>query len=149
MRTVTAYLQSQSSDGASQDPASQWNAIVLNSTKKSAGFYMGDARLFSVNIQCPATGTPSGTLTLEACNDMSRGLDERPDPDVGGGSDVRWVAVKFLDASDALVASIVVSGASSVMMQVKDCTYRWLRVVWTNSSGSATITATAQKKGWV
>lgn len=104
---------------------------------------------WSIIFSCPATGSPSGTLVVQASND--EGSKENSSGGQADASMTNWYNLYFWnDVTAAWVNSLTVSGASSIFIEDSDCTYRWLRLFWTNTSGSITPTAVhLQLKGVV
>ena len=75
-----------------------------------------------IAIQAVYTGSPVGDLTLEASNDK-----------------VTWTTVAN--------STVAVSGASSAMWNIQNCGYSWLRLVYTRTSGTGSLTARNSSKG--
>ena len=89
-----------------------------NSAAQDVGLYQGYA------IQAVWTGTPTGTLKLQA-------------------------TVNGTDWSDIAGTSTSLTGsASSWLWNVTDILYESVRLVYTASSGTGTLNAYISKKGW-
>lgn len=88
--------------------------------------------IFGVCIQAVWTGTPTGTLVLEASTDQERLSD--------GTGVTNWTAIAG--------SSVSLTGvAGNQMWNVDLAFYRWVRLVYTASSGSGTLNARIQMKG--
>lgn len=81
-------------------------------------------------IQLVFTGTPSGTLKLQASNDLGRQASGYPETDDGVSN---W--------TDITGSSQVIAAAGNHMWQVENAGYRWVRAVYTRSAGSGTVTS--------
>lgn len=117
---------------------------TISANKNSVPVWSQEKDGFGIQVSCPATGVPSGTVAFQASNDKS--MKEGP----GGLPDVNlvnWSTVSFWDeATAAWAQSKTISGASSFMFSMPVFTGRWLRFVWTNTSGSALLTVKVQCK---
>jgi hypothetical protein len=111
---------------ASNDPTYFIDGYVSSTSFNSAPVKVGRKWGYSLTLSCPATGTPSGTVKLQGCNDQERILD------VADSTMTNWF--------DLNGASSAVSGASVICIEDRDPGYRWIRVVYTASSGSITAT---------
>lgn len=97
-----------------------------------------------IQLSAPATGTPNGSVAFQGSNDDSQMRDPNGYPDVNL---VNWSTVSFFDElTFANVVTKAFAGAQSYMFTIPTCSYRWLRMVWTNTSGSALLTAHVQVK---
>lgn len=134
-----------STDPSAGDPATQLDGSVQAATFNSAGVYVGDSGLYCITASCPSTGSPVGTLKVQGCNDTGLGRLSSQEPDAGL---VTWFDVAFLDETGVFFTERAVSGAGTFVFSDSACTYRWFRLVWTRTSGSITITAKFQKKGF-
>lgn len=118
---------------------------VLNETLLSNGDASGNltsaqgllAHVFGFSIQVEITGTAAGTIKLQGSND--------PVPDTFGPSPSSYPVVNWSDIADS---SQPVTGAGSVFYNFDGCFYNWVRVVYTASSGSGTMTITLNTKGF-
>lgn len=76
------------------------------------------AHIVNYSVQFTITGTPNGTLKLQGSNDF-------------GGKDSSSASItNWADLS--IEQSITASG--SYILQDKNCGYKWVRLVWTDSS---------------
>lgn len=98
--------------------------------------WLGHIANFS--IQLFFTGTPGGSFTLQASNDPGQ-IDQ-------AGQAVQYAGVtNWTTVADS---AFTVSAAGDVMWDVQNTGYNWVRVVWTQTSGSGSLTsARAYVKG--
>jgi hypothetical protein len=95
------------------------------------------------HVSCPSTGAPNGTFTIQGSNDISS-QENNVIPDVNL---INWAPVAFFDeAAGANATSRVVAGAATFLLTIQNCGCRWVRVVWTNTSGTALLTIRPQAK---
>lgn len=90
----------------------------------SKAFWLGHLEHYA--IQVVFTGSPVGTFKLQISNDAG---DSRHD---GGGSVTNW--------TDLSSSSVSISAAGDLMFVAQSAGYRWVRVVYTKTSGTGTIT---------
>lgn len=140
--TIHDYLHTAAADGYTPSSTAV-NAYVAAASFNSGVFYVGQLRSFDVQVTCPSTGSPVGTITLQGSNDFGRLHDMRGDDGVS-----HWFDLKFDDESGAPVTAQTLNGASTLVFEELNCTYRWLRMVYTRTSGTCTMTAIVQGKGW-
>lgn len=97
----------------------------------------------SIQFSCPVTGAPLGSFSLQGSNDVSKQEgNNKPDLNL-----VNWSTLSFFDeATGATVQTKAVAGASSFVVSITAVSPRWLRIVWTNTSGTITPTITAVEK---
>lgn len=101
----------------------------------TAGFCIHQTMGYAVELSWPATGTPVGTLKLQACVDPALNFDTKPDAGL-----VNW--------EDVPLATVALTGiAGSQMFIDPTAFYRWVRVVWVRTSGNISLTARIQFKG--
>jgi diaminopimelate epimerase len=93
------------------------SAANAASTVTSAPLDLGDQKNLSIHVKF-SSATLVGTLKLQASNDNTD-----------------WV--------DITGSSQSVAAGESHIWNIVDATYRNLRVVWTNSAGTGTLTAAA------
>ena len=115
------------------------NAIAAN--RFSVPFLLKYGDRLGLQVSAPSTGAPNGSVALQGSNDASQ-LEDYPDVNL-----VNWSAVSFFDElTFANVITKAFAGAQSFLFTVPTCSYRWMRMVWTNTSGSALLTARLQVK---
>lgn len=95
---------------------------------------------YAIAVSWPSTGTPVGSFVLQASNDVERaysqGLPEGvPDPKL-----LNWVNI----IPDTTINS---SAGSPGLWNISNAMYRWVRIVYTPSSGSITLSAKVLVKG--
>jgi hypothetical protein len=118
------------------------NAIAAS--RFSVPFILKYGDRLGLQLSAPVTGAPSGSVALQGSNDASQLEDPNAYPDVNL---VNWSTVSFFDElTFANVITKAFAGAQSFLFTVPTCSYRWMRMVWTNSSGSALLTARLQVK---
>lgn len=101
-------------------------AVLLNTNV--TGAHVPLKNMFMYSIVAIITGTPTGTLKLQASNDPETN-DTVP---LSDNPPVNWV--------DVANSSFSVSAAGNTMWNVTDVAYNYVRVIYTDSSG-ATSTA--------
>lgn len=108
---------------------------MASATITSRGVWLGHIADFS--IQLVFTGAPVGTFKLQASNDVGT-----EDKGGAGWSDTGVTHWTDLDSSQAI------SAAGDLMYNYRGAGFRWVRVVYTKTSGTGTITvAKANCKG--
>ena len=78
------------------------------------------AHIVNYSIQITTSGTPNGTFKLQVSNDE------------GSKSGSNATVLNWADS----VINVTITSAGSIILEDKDCTSRWVRLVWTDS-GSA------------
>lgn len=109
------------------------------STTVNASFNTGAVFLEHVNhysVQMVVTSTLAGTVKLQASMDIG--------PKLQGGYDTANAVSNWNDITGATSS---VSNGSPVIFNVSNVGYRWVRVVFTFSSGSGTVVMTFGGKG--
>lgn len=116
--------------------------VALLSNQSMTGTVTSDGinliSIYAYSIQAywsGGSGLTAGTFKLQASNDPG---------DNGSGQGVsqptHW--------TDVASSSQAISGASgSILYDVTECGYRWVRLVYTPSGGSGTLTANINTKG--
>lgn len=91
--------------------------------------------IYTFAIQAVFTGSPNGALSIEgSCDQGKNPVNASSD----GAGIVNWTQV----------ANTSVTTSGTVMMNVVGAGYKWMRLVWTDSSSStSTITARVNSKG--
>lgn len=101
----------------------------MGSSFVSEGFFLGHIAYFSASAVF--TGTPNGSLRLEVSND--KGVEDKNN---GGWSDAgisNWTV-----DTDSI---FTITAAGDVTWNVQNCGYRWVRVRWTQSSSTGSMTS--------
>lgn len=95
----------------------------------SEGIYLG--HIVDYAIQIFFTGSPLGNFKLQVSNDL--GQINSQSRVVQDSTVVNW--------SDVADSAFTVSAAGDVFWDVQNAGHRWVRVVWTATGGSGTITS--------
>jgi hypothetical protein len=80
-------------------------------------------QLLSISAQAIATGTIAGTLKMQVSNDL-----------------VTTPATPPTNWTDVSGVSVAISGAGTALIPKTDLTYRWIRFVYTATSGTGNLT---------
>lgn len=91
---------------------------------------------YGISIQAVVTNTAAGTLSLQGSNDF--GKVPPGGPDIGQGV-VNW--------TDIAGSSAPVTGAGTVSWNFQGTYYKWIRVIYTASSGTGIMNIRANTKG--
>ena len=93
----------------------------------SQGFYVGHIANYATQVVL--TGSPVGVVKLQVSCDLGN-----PNASFPNGDDnvTNWV--------DLSGATANISGAGTVLMNLVDSGYSWVRLVYTHTSGSGNIT---------
>lgn len=93
-------------------------------------------QIFNYSIQAVFSGAPVGTFKLQvSCDDVPVGLNGQ-DPAINV---VNWV--------DYTGSSAAIAAAGNFMWIVADCGYKWVRLVYTRTSGTGTLNVEYNGKG--
>lgn len=87
--------------------------------------------IVNFSIQLFFTGTPGGNFTLECSNDM--GVSDKALNKFSSEGVVNWTTVAD--------SAFVVAAAGDVTWDVQNVGYRWVRVRWTQTSSTGTLTS--------
>lgn len=117
------------------------NAIAASS--KGVPLLCQSIDRLAYQVSCPATGAPNGAFSLQGSNDISA-QEGNVKADVNL---LNWAALSFFDeATGAQVQTKAIAGAQTFLFTVQQLGCRWVRVVWTNTSGTANLTIRPQAK---
>lgn len=109
----------------------------LSANFASKPLYLGHVGMYS--IQSVFTGTPTGTFKLQCSNDYAE----------YDSVNVESYAALVTNWSDIAGSSQAVSAAGDLMYNVENVGYTWVRLVWTFSSSTGTLTnCRAMTKGF-
>lgn len=89
------------------------------------------SQLFKGSAQAVVTGTAAGTLKVQVSNDNYIPAKAPP---------THW--------NDLSGSSVAIAGAGNYLIPQVDLCYQWLRLVFTNTSGTGTITANFKGNGF-
>jgi hypothetical protein len=92
---------------------------------------------YGISIQAVITGTAAGTLKLQGSDDFG---SRNPIEPAGSNQVVNW--------SDIANSSAPVTGAGTASWNFQGSFYKWIRLVYTASSGTGTINVRANSKGF-
>lgn len=116
------------------------NVVLLNAGDASGNLTSTAgliAHVFGFNIQIVITGSPVGVLKLQGSSD--------PVPDAQFPPSGNWVPTNWTDIKDS---SVNVTGAGTVDYDVGDAFFNFVRVVYSSSSGTGTMTIRMNAKGF-
>lgn len=98
---------------------------------------------FGGSIEAVFTGSPSGTFVVEVSSDNVQpcvvGQANCPSAPNPGGNVVNWVT--YTGSSESI------SAAGNFLWNLTHAGYRWVRLVYTKSSGTGSLSATFTGKG--
>lgn len=97
----------------------------------SSAIWIGHLALVSLQIVFAGGGSPVGTFKLQASCDEGKPSAEANAQQISGVT--KW--------TDIPSQSQAVSADGSVLFNLVDPGYHWIRVVWDNTSGTATISS--------
>ncbi len=110
-------------------------SMTGTSVINSDSFWVGHA--FGYCVQARWTGTPNGTIKLQVSID---GVE----PTVGNSNEP--TISNWEDLADSSYS--ITGSAGSYMWNVNEVNYRWVRVVYTNSSSTGTLNVEYSTKGF-
>jgi hypothetical protein len=107
----------------------------MTATVTSTGINLISAFAFSIQATWSGGSATAGTFKLQASNDAG---------DTGSGQAVSQPT----NWTDVANSSQTITGTpGSILYDVTECSYRWVRLVYTPSAGTATLNATINTKG--
>lgn len=117
---------------------------ILNDPLLSAGDMSGSLNsqplnlefAFGYSIQCVFTGAPVGTLKLQGSNDA---------PPDANPNFINFAPTNWTDISGS---STAVAAAGSVLFNAASVYYRYVRVVYTFTSGTGSLSIVGNTKGF-
>lgn len=93
-------------------------------------------------FSCTATGTPVGSVKLQACIDEVTSTSNTPTTELQ-----TWTDLSFSINGGAFAASQPVSAATTIVLDENRCNYSWVRLVYTATSGLITPKVRMRLKG--
>lgn len=97
----------------------------------STGIALNSTYAYSIQGIWSGGSAPVGTFKLQGSDDAGY---------AGGAQPTNW--------SDVTSSSQAISGTpGKILYDVTECSYRWVRLVYTHTSGSATLNVTINTKG--
>lgn len=121
------------------DAVITWTGAATKSmaaTITSDPFPMKNMTLMAVAVTVSSSSSPVGTIKLQACCDTGVGIDGSMQGITGLSN---WV--------DITSASQAITADGTTLFDLRDVPYRWVRVVYTRSSGSGTMAVHVNAKG--
>lgn len=113
-----------------KNEALELSGTDLESNQTSLPVWLGHIALFSVQVVI--TGSPNGTLKLQASND-------------NGANDIYLANASIINWTDIPNQSASISSAGSVIFNVPDSGYKWFRLVWIDASSGSPSTITSAR----
>lgn len=110
------------------------NAVDVSTSVNGPAYWL--KLVYGFAIQAEFSGAPVGTVSLQGSCDAGDNTPE--DPETGSGV-VNWTTIKDSPQS--------VSGAGPVLWNYNGVFYKWVRLVYTATSGTGTVTVTMNTKG--
>lgn len=110
-------------------------AQSMGASLASAGIFLANQYAYSIQGVWSAGTSPVGTFKLQGSNDSG---------DIGSGQGVSQ-PTNWTDIADS--AQAISGNTGSILYDVTQCSYRFVRLVYTRVSGTATLSATMQVKG--
>jgi hypothetical protein len=104
------------------------SAESMGASFNSSVFSLADVMGYS--IQAVFTGSPNGVFKLQASNDMVSAV----------GDIVNW--------TDIASTSIAINSNGTAMWNIADVYYRWVRLVYTRTSGTGSCDAVLNARGF-
>ena len=86
--------------------------------------------MVAISAQAILTGSPVGTLTFQASNDLT----------YNGQTQTNWTTIPN--------TSVAVNSAGTYLLPKIDSCYQWVRVVYTATSGTGTVTVNVKALGF-
>ncbi len=113
----------------------QNEALTLSGTDMrdditSNPIWLGHIAYYS--IQLVFTGTPNGSFKLQASNDI-------------GSNEMNLANASITNWTDISGSATTVSAAGDLMFNAENAGYRWVRVVWTDSTSGNPSTLTSAR----
>ncbi len=102
--------------------------VTIDANKQLRAVWLG--HICNYSIQLVFTGTPNGAFSLQASDDAGT-------PD--GGTTPQ--ASNVTHWTDVTGSSQSISAAGNLMYQVQNAGYNWVRVIYTASSSTGTLTS--------
>jgi hypothetical protein len=94
----------------------------------------------NIGLQYAFTGNAQGQLDIQVSNDYNPGLPE------SGGTLNQGTWISLTQTAPNTLPATIGSGTSAVFINLNQICSSYVRTVWTNSSGSGTITGTFTAK---
>lgn len=106
------------------------NSVAVSQTSQVISSVSTIAYVDNVGLQMTWAGNPQGTFDVQGSVDWNLGV-----PPSGGGRNLgTWTSVTLSPAAN-------VSGSSSILINMSQLAFPYMRLVYTNSTGSGVISA--------
>ena len=148
-RTQNFFLSpsGNSNDGVSANPGIVYDgSLALAANMTTAPVNVTELDAYSIGFATPAGSTLVGSVALQASNDQSgQETTKRSDNLLAN-----WQTISFWDVGVGAQATTkaVASGAQALLLAEPSCTYRWVRLVFSFTSGTGLAVLRLQAKGW-
>lgn len=143
---VTKVLQ-QSSDGIVNVGTYAFDgsaAAILSGNMYSLPVRVERDDTAGLHVTCTGGSSPNGTVTIQGSNDLSKFEGNAQT----SNEQVNWATIAFWDeASGTWATSKAIASTVSYLLTIPVCSFRWLRMLWTNTSGTCQLKAALQLKG--
>lgn len=113
-------------------------SVTIDADKSSDPILLKNIAQAMIQIKFGTGGTPAGTFKLQVSNDPGR-------ESKGGAANVTEVT----NWTDYTGSSQAITTDGDHAWNLANIGYKWARVVYTRTSGSATLTGRVNGKGWV
>jgi hypothetical protein len=110
------------------------DALTLSGVDMEAGITSNPiwlGHIVNFSIQLVFTGAPNGAFKLQASNDE-------------GSNDFRIANATITNWTDVANSSTNVSAAGSILYNIENSGYRWVRLVWTDSASDTSAITVAR-----
>lgn len=104
--------------------------VTLDVNWESGAIYLGHIAICAVQLVFTG-GTINGSFKLQASNDLG---------DTSAVSEAN-VQEEIVNWTDIAGSSVEINAAGDIMYNVEDTAFRWVRVVWTVTSGTGSLTS--------
>jgi len=101
----------------------------MESNITSSPIWLG--HIVNYSIQVVFTGSPNGAFKLQASNDK-------------GANDFKIASASVTNWTDISSTSTNITTAGNLMYNIENAGYRWVRLVWTDSSSSTAAITVAR-----
>lgn len=127
-KTLVGSTDGYTSNGNTLDSSSTINAA----TSYSVPIPLDSVDRYRVHFTCPSTGSPVGSVKLQASVDAAPDMSNVP----SGANEPNWVDLSFATSSGGIQTSFAINGAASYSLDENACNYLWVRMVLTLTSGT-------------
>lgn len=91
----------------------------------------------NIGVQLQWTGTPTGTFTVQGSLDYNPGLPQSGGATGGANAGV-WTTINAVDQSGN--PPVAAGAPGQILMNLQELCFPWLRIQYTNASGTGTLT---------